>query len=81
MGHADFQLGLGAGFNAGATVEAQKVGNAKAFDFDALPDFVVHRATFEFDGPVPLPSQFGKHRTSTNSTDGELFEKALVRLE
>ena len=81
MGHADFQLSLGTGFNASAAVKAEKVGNAKPFNFDVLPNLVVHRPTFQFDGLVALSLQVGKHGASADSTDCELFEKALVSLE
>jgi hypothetical protein len=81
MGHADVKLSLGAGFDASAAVKAEKVGNAKPLDFDVFPNLVVHRAAFQFDGSVALPLQVGKHGTGANSTDGELFEKALVSLE
>jgi hypothetical protein len=81
VGHADFQLGLRAGFNSGAALQAEKVGNSKPLDLDVLPDLVVHRATFQLQWRVALTLEFTEHSARTDGTDGELFEKARVGLE
>jgi len=81
MGHADLQMGLGTGFHAGAAIETEKVRNAKPFDFDVLPNLVVHRAAFQFDGLVALPLQLIEDGAGADSAKGELLKEALVSLK
>src|ERR1039458_4779601 len=81
VGHADFQLGLGASFDAGATVQAEEVWNTEPFDLNALPNLVIHRAAFQFDGLVPLPLKLFENSPSTDGPYGELLEETLVSFE
>ena len=81
VGHADFQLGLGAGFDALATVETEKIWNTNPLDLYILPYLVTHRAAFQFDGLVAFPLKFGKYSAGTDGTYGEFFEETLVCFE
>ena len=72
---------FGASLHAGATVQAEQVWNAEALDFDALPNLVIHRATFQFDGVVSLPLKLFEDGPSTDGPYCKLLKETLVGFE